>query len=132
MMNGEIIFFFNMFHDFFQPGIGKLLHLPAYFTHDMFVFPVIVRTFKLGDIITELVFYNQLTFQQQIYRIVQRGTTDPVIFILHEHVQGFYIKMSGMRINLIQNGVSFGRLAMSLLLQVSGKNLFYRLLYFFH
>ena len=101
MMDGKVIFFFHVFDDFFQTRISELLHFPAYFTYDMFVFPVIICTLELSDIISKLVFDYQFTLQQQIYRIVQCCTADPVIFILHEHVQGFNIKMSGMRINLI-------------------------------
>ena len=64
------------------------------------MFLVIVCSFELSYIIPELMFDHQLTFQQQIYRIVQCCTTNPVNFILHKYVQGFYIKVPGMRINL--------------------------------
>ena len=100
-MHRKLVFIFNMFDDLVDPGIGKLLHFTTFLTNQMFVVTVVKSFLKLGDIIPELMFDHQLTFQQQIYRIVQCCTTNPVIFILHKYVQGFYIKVPGMRINLI-------------------------------
>ena len=53
-MDCKIILFFHVFNNFLQSRISEFFHFSTYLAHNMFMLPVIIRTFELCDVIPEL------------------------------------------------------------------------------
>lgn len=105
--------------------IAKLSHLLTLHTDQVIVLTAAVRSFILGQILSELMLAYQITLNQQIERVIHRGTTHPVIFVFHVDVQRLNIKMAIQRINFFEYGVPFWRLAKLLIFKISSKDFLY-------
>jgi hypothetical protein len=77
----------------------------------------------LRDVLPELVFAHQITSQQKFNSIVQSGTGNAVILVLHFDVQGLDIEMSLVIVDLRKYRETFRRFSVPVLLQISGKNI---------
>ena len=91
----------------------------------MVMLTALVCSLKLGDILAELVFYHQVTVQQEVDGIIQGGATNPVILVLHEDVKRFDIEMAAARIYLIQDRKALRSLPVPFLFQVLCEDLLY-------
>jgi hypothetical protein len=85
----------------------------------------LVRAFKLGAIVTKLVFGDQVAVEQEFYRVVQCSTAYPVFVVFHADVQGFDIKMAIRIIDLFKDGKPLGRLPVPALFQVVCEDFLY-------
>jgi len=111
--------------DIFNPRVTKLQDLTRIRADDVIVLLVLVRLLKLGGILSELVFSNEVAGYQQVYRIVKRGTAYAVVLIFHLNVERFDVKMTVIIVNLIQYRETLRGFAVAIFLEVGRKNLFY-------
>jgi len=111
--------------DIFNPRVTKLQDLTRIRADDVIVLLVLVRLLKLGGILSELVFSNEVAGNQQVYRIVKRGTAYAVVLIFHLNVERFDVKMTVIIVNLIQYRETLRGFAVAIFLEVGRKNLFY-------
>ena len=104
-------------------------HFAARSANHVVVCFVVVRTFVLRGV-AELMLDYQSCIDKQDNRVVQRGAADPeFLFLRHIGIEHLDIEMSFDGINRIEYSIAFGRLAMSVLLQIVCQNLFYLFLY---
>jgi len=110
--------------------VAEFENLPAVLADKVVVLRILVRTFKMGNVLTELMLRYQFAVEQQLYRVVQGGPAHAVVLLLHLYVQRFDVEMSRVRIDLMEYGKPFGRFAVPVLLQVVGEDLPYVVEYF--
>ncbi len=68
---------------------------------------------------------HQLTIQQQLNGVIERGPAYPVVFIFHQYVKRLYVKVLIMVIDLLENGIALGRFPLLVLLQIFSESLLY-------
>ena len=95
MMAGrEVVEFACGLDNLLDPGVAKLDNIARIHIDQVIVLHAAVSLFKLGDVLAELMFYNQTAVQQQLNGIVKRGPAYPVVLILHENIEGLYIEVA--------------------------------------
>lgn len=124
----EIIDLAGGLNDLLDPGIAEFNHIARFHIDQVIMLHAVVGLFKLRNIFSELVFDHQVAIQQQFDGVVQGGPTDPVIFILHEYIEGFNVKVTVPGIDLIKNSEPFGGLTVAPLFQILCKDVFYSIL----
>ena len=98
------VIFHNVRHRLFylmNPGIAKFLNLATNRTHDVVMLLAEMRLLKLGNVLPKLMLYHQPAVQQQLHRVVQSSPADLIVVVLHADIEGLYIKMPVLGINLI-------------------------------
>ena len=115
--------FSNGGFDVLDPRITKLQHFATFSADQMIVLLVCIGFFELRQVFTELMLADQVTGQQQVNGVVERGPAHPVVLILHLQVERFHVKMTFMVVDLFQYGKPFGGFPMLVFFQVSGKDL---------
>lgn len=105
--------------------IAEFVNLSRFNINHVIVLLVAVRLFELRHILTELMLAYQVTRQQQLNGVVQRGSTYAVVLIFHQQVQRLHIEMTFIIVHLFQNGVAFGSFSVTVFFEVSRKNLLY-------
>ena len=118
---------------FLQPIVLKLRHRATFRTNHVMVGFVLVGPLVLGRT-AELVPDDQVGIHQQDDGVVEGSPTYPeVAFRLHVIIEHVNVKMSLYGIDGIENSIAFGRLSMSVLLQIVGQHLLDCISYvFFH
>jgi hypothetical protein len=94
MTGSEVIEFAGSLDDFLDPGVTKLDHISGIHVDQVIMLHAPIGLFKLGDILTELMFDHQAAIQQQLDGVIQCGSADPVILILHKDIERLYIKVA--------------------------------------
>lgn len=84
---------FDKFADLFNPRISKFQHQARFGINKVIVLFKFVRPLELGAVIPELVLGNKAAIQQQLDRVIQSGTADPVLVILHANIECLDIEM---------------------------------------
>ena len=117
--------FLDSLFDRLDPGVAEFYHLARIGKDNMVVIPVEIGFFVLRLILPELVFSHQAAFQQQFYGVVQGGPAYTVLLVLHFDVQGFYIKVIFIVVDLLKYGKTLGRLTVTFVLEELGKDILY-------
>ena len=60
----EVMQFARRTYNFVDPGIAKLDNFPCFNINQMIVLSALVCSFKLGNILSELMLYNQIAIEQ--------------------------------------------------------------------
>ncbi len=107
------------------PWVAKFKDLTTVGANDVIMLFSSVALFVLSHILAKLVFSDEVTGYQEVYRIVQRSATNPIILLLHFVVERFNIKMFINRIYFIEYSKTFWRSAVTILLQKGRKDLSY-------
>lgn len=110
IMRSEPVKFACSLYYLAHPWIAELNYLPCFNIYKVVVLPALVSPFKLGNVFSELVLYNQVAVEQYLDGVVQRSPAYPVILILHENIQRLNVEMTSPGIYLIQYSVSLGGL----------------------
>jgi hypothetical protein len=63
--------------------------------------------------------FDQITMHQQLQRVVNGGSADPITLIFHVDIQGFRVEMVIAPINFLEDGIAFGRFATTCLFKVN-------------
>ena len=80
--------------DILYPRITKLHDFAGTSHQDVVMLSKAVRLLILCQILTKLMLRHQITFDQQIQRVVNSSATYPIVFVFHTDVQCLYIKVS--------------------------------------
>src|SRR5690606_20876334 len=83
------------------PGITKFLDLMAFGTDQVIMLSVSVGLFVLGQVLSELMFGDQIALYQKIQRIIDRRPAHPVVFVFHAYIEGFYVEMPISVVNFL-------------------------------
>jgi hypothetical protein len=126
----EIVQLTGRADDVMDAGVTELDHISCLRVDKMVVLTAVERFFILGNVPAKLVFDHKIAAQEQLDRVVQRGTTHLVILVLHRDVQRLDIEMTVGVVDLFQDGKPFGGFAVSLFFQIILEDFFYRLLRF--
>ncbi len=78
--------FSNRVLNVLDSGIAKFLHLMTLRTNKVVVLFISVGFFILCKVFAKLMLCNQITFYQQIQRVVNCCPADPVVFIFHTNI----------------------------------------------
>ena len=106
-----------------QIVVFKFRNLAAAGANHVMVSLVLIRAFILGSV-AKLVLDYQSGIHEQDNGIVESGTADAELLLFcHIAVQHVDVEMSFYRIYGIEYGIPFGRLPMSVLLQIFRKHL---------
>ena len=98
---------------FLYSRVAKLLHTVALLANEVVVLFVGVAMLELRrGVFGKLVLYHQLAREQQIQRVIHRGTAHVVVPVFHFYVQCLHIEMVGAGVYLLQNSKAFGRFSM--------------------
>jgi len=81
-------------YNFLDPRITKLHYFAGFNVNKMIVLTALVGTLELCDILSELVLDNQVAVEKQFYCVIKSCTADPVVFVLHENIKRFNIKVA--------------------------------------
>jgi len=126
MTGREVIELTGCIDDFLDARITEFNDVAGIHVDQVIMLHAAKCLFELGDVLSKLVLDHQAAIQEEFNGIVQGSPADPVVFILHEDIEGFYIKVTVSRVDLVQNGISLGGFTMAFFLQVFGENLFDR------
>ena len=110
----------------------KFSHFARTHIDEMIVLGRSQRLLELRDILSELMLYNQFAVQQDLNGVVQSSPADTLVFIFHRDVKRLDVKMTVAGVDLIQNGISFRRLTVTVSFKVFRKNIFDCLFIFLH
>jgi hypothetical protein len=66
--------------------VAKLEYFAAILTDKVVVLCKFVRPFEMGNVLSELVLGDQFAFKKQLNRVVQCGSTDAIVLVLHLNV----------------------------------------------
>ena len=110
---------------FMNSGIAELYYFTCFNIDQMIVLAALVCSFELGNILSKLMFNNEITIQEQFNSIIKSGSAHPVIFILHKNIERLYIEMSQSRIYLIKNCISLRCFPMPFLFEIFSEDLLY-------
>jgi len=94
MTGSEVVEFAGSFDNLFDPGIAEFDHIARIHVDQVVVLHAPIRLFELSNVLPELVLYHQAAIQKQLYGIVQCSPAYPVVFILHEYIEGLNIEMT--------------------------------------
>lgn len=115
-----------------QSLVLKLGHASARGTNQMVMGFDVERLLVLGRI-AESMLDEQLGVEQKHDGVVERGTADPEIFLLHhEAEEGLDVEVAVDGVDSIEYGKAFRRLAMLVDAKIFGKYLFYSISYIIH
>ena len=108
----------------------KLRDLATLGANLMMMRAAIVAPFILGGV-AKLVLDDQTGIHQQDDGIVERGTADTELLLpFHQRIESVNIEMTLYRIDGVKYGIAFGRLAMSVLIEIFRKYLLDRFFQF--
>ena len=119
----EVIKLAGRLDNLLDPRIAELDHIARIHVDQMVVLHAAVSFLELGDVLAELMFYHKAAVQQKLNGIVQRGPAYPVVLVLHEDIEGFYIEVAVPGIDLVQNGIAFGCLTVPLSFKIISEDL---------
>ena len=119
----EVIELAGCLDDLLDPWIAEVDDIARIHVDKMVVLHATVSFLELGDVLAELMLHHQAAVQQKFNGIVKCGPANPVVLILHEDIEGFYIEMAVPGINLVQNGISLGCLTVPLSFKIICKDL---------
>jgi len=128
--NGKVKCIFDQFLDLLYTGIAEFKNLFCLSANHVIVLTISVGLFIKRKVFSKLMFFDQVTIQQEIKGVVNGRAAHPVIFVLHIYVKRLDVKMSLICIDFFQYGKSFGSLAKLLFLQVFCKYVPYFLKFF--
>ena len=94
IQGGEVMQIACCADDLIYSGVTELDDLSGFDVNYMVMLPALVCSLKLGDILSELMLYYKVTFEQQFNCIIQSGPAYPVVFILHEDIERLDVKMT--------------------------------------
>lgn len=117
-----------------EAGYLRILHLgdrTAGQTDEMVVGLGVVGSLILRLVLAKLVFEDKPALEEQLYGVIERGSTYAIILLLHEGVEFLDIEMALTAVYLVEDGETFRGFAMSLSLEVFREQLFYCLSYRF-
>ena len=97
---------------------------------DVIVLLVEIRFLVMRLVLPELVLADKRAIQQQLDRVVKRGAAYTIVFVLHLEVQVLDVEMLFALVNFLQDGISLGRFAVAVVLEVKRENVLYDLLVF--
>lgn len=103
--------------------IAEFDYLSGLHINQVIVLAALECSLELSDVLPELMLCHKITVEQKLYRVIERSTAYPVVFILHEDVERFDIKMAGAGVDLIKNSKSFRRLPVPFSFKIFGKYL---------
>jgi hypothetical protein len=69
-----------------DPRITEFDHIARIHIDQVIMLHAVIGFLKLCDVLSELVFYHQVTIEQQFNGVIEGGPADPVVLILHEDV----------------------------------------------
>ena len=81
-------------------------------------------------VLPELVAAHQAAIQQQLYSVIQRGTANTIVFVLHFYIQRLDIKMFLAVIYLLEYGIALRSFPVALVFQKFSEDVFYNILIF--
>jgi hypothetical protein len=116
--------------DLLNSWIAEFEYLPAVLTDEMIVLGVLVGTFKMGNVLAELMFGNKFTIQQELDGVVKCSAAYTVVLVFHLHIQRFNVEMTIAAVHFAEYGKSFGSFPMTVVSKVIGEDLLYVLEYF--
>jgi len=85
-------FFYGLLNALY-PWVAKLDNLAGIGHDNVVVLLIKVRFFIMALVLAKLVTPYEAAFQQQFYRVVQRGAAYTVVFVFHFNVERLNIKM---------------------------------------
>lgn len=91
------------FLNFMNPGVAIFIDTTACCTNNVVVLLAFMGLFKLGNVLSELMFDYQAAIQKQFHGIIKGSPAHPVIVIFHVKVQFLNIEMALLSINLIKD-----------------------------
>lgn len=103
--------------------IAEFNNFMAIRADQVIVLLVPIRFLVLGQVLAKLMLAHEIAFHQQVEGIVNGGTANPVVLVLHADIERFHIKMTCPGINFLQDSVPLRRLPKRLVFQVSCKDL---------
>lgn len=80
--------------DFLDPGIAEFYYPSRFNVNKMIVLTALISTFKLSNIFSELVLYDQVAIEKKVNSIVECCPAHPVVLVLHEDIERFNVKMT--------------------------------------
>jgi hypothetical protein len=107
--------------DILDAGVAKLDNFRAIGANNVVVLLETVGFFVLRQVASELMFSHQIAIDQQLERVVNRCSTNPITLVFHVNIQRFGVKMVVAAVNFLQNCVPFGRFSERTFLQMRGK-----------
>jgi hypothetical protein len=102
--------------------ITKFEYLSGIGQYDVVVLLVLEGTFEMGRLVAKLMAAYQVALNEQFDGIVERGPGNAVFFVFHPHIERFNIEMSGIIVDLTQNGKAFRRLSVVVFDEIGRKN----------
>ena len=81
-------------YNFMNSGIAELNYLTRFNINKMIVLPALICSFELGNVLSELMFDDQIAIEQQLNGIIKRRPAYPVILVLHKNIERLNIEMS--------------------------------------
>ena len=75
-------------------GIAEFNHIACVHVNQVVVLHAPVCLFKLGNVLAKLMLHHQAAIEEQLYGIVQSSPANPVVFVLHEYVEGLNIEVA--------------------------------------
>ena len=94
MAGSKVVEFTGGLDNLFNPGIAEFDHIARIHVDQVVVLHAPISFFELSNVLSELVLYHQAAIEEQLYGIVQGSPAYPVVFILHEYVEGLNIEMT--------------------------------------
>ena len=104
--------------DLLDAGIAKLDDFTRVGEDDVVVLLDAVALLVLGDFFAKLVLADQIAIDEQLYRVVERRTADPVFLRLHGGKQRLDVEVPVEVVYLLQDGKALRGLAVAVLLEV--------------
>lgn len=98
--------------------VAKLHHLLGFRIDEMVVLPILVRLLVLSAVVPKLVLNNQPAVEEQVDGVVQSGTTDAILVVLHPVIQRFDVEVAINGVNLLENGKPLRGLAEFVTMQI--------------
>lgn len=109
--------------DLLQTGVAEFQNLIAVQADQMVVLSRAETLLVHCNIGAELVPFNKAAIQQQVECIIDRCSAHMVLPVFHLNEEGIHIEVVFVGINLVENGIPLGGLALFLPLQISGEDL---------
>jgi hypothetical protein len=110
--------------------VAEFEHFATIDTYQVIVLAIAIGFFIHRLTVAKLVAYHKIGFDKEIKRVVYRGATDTIVFVLHVDVERLYIKVVIPGIDFFQYGKPLRGFPLSLAIQKGGKDFLYRLHFF--
>lgn len=130
VMNFNTKNFLYRFFNGLYPWVAKLDNLAGIGHYDVVMLLIKIRLFIVALVLPELVAAHQAAFQQQLYRVIQRGTAYTVVFVFHFDIERLNIKMLLAVVYFLQDCVALRGFPVAFVFKEFREDVFYNILIF--